>query len=647
MSHSSPSPGPTEGHSPAALLPPPNVDTVAVDGVPLLDVPPHELSRLLERNGKSDAVDLSSASKIFRAAFLLLETFPGNGPDSEFNADAKLFAWTSSPFPGNAPLLSLRPDPLATAPPAALDPIDTRGAPPLKRVRTDSTSETPFFVVKASARVSKSAVDSVAALADRFSDPNFTGLLPIAPVQAFPVHAPGVPKLVISFTSPELFNILVNTTYSQRPATRASLQVTTEFGWYMREMSAHTVYINEKYYVEARANHDVIAVLAFVTALHEVAHYIRAELGIVSPPQPIPGRLPAVEAGDVTECAMFGGVMGVRTDEDDEFHVGVLDLLNTANQCMTLSESDISLLHLMTTGHVPFPFTPSFTFTSPPNRADKNHRFLCHEEDHLEDDSDGAGTRHSHQEFKQYVKRDRPSDKKQALPLGFVWRLPSLPWSVYLYPCGFPSIADHRLVRVRDSHCIMVFAFKEPREKAYPFAPNLIRGDPPTGESLACFSLIRINSNQITLKAIFESTRHMNRFRTPKLLSDKSSPSMPKSRNKKSIEKNKEVSKMGPAFDPALGQFSNADISADGKVYLEEIIDDIFGGLKIVEAKQEHFNIEMALGEVPATHAVANLCAKWDAAAQVIDKIRVDYDCSTDPISIDELHAVIGVVKAN
>jgi hypothetical protein len=102
-----------------------------------------------------------------------------------------------------------------------------------------------------------------------------------------------------------------------------------EYGWYDASIDPSTIFINQELY-RLNSSTDVrhLQALAFVTATHELQHFLMYQLKCESPSQPFPSlQPPATEAGDSWEFHNLGGRLGiVSTEENSDF---VVDLYLT------------------------------------------------------------------------------------------------------------------------------------------------------------------------------------------------------------------------------------------------------------------------------------------------------------------------------
>ena len=108
--------------------------------------------------------------------------------------------------------------------------------------------------------------------------------------------------------------------------------VEDEYGWFDYRVSRQCVNINYDFYTETKYNLHFLKVLALVTAIHELQHFLRAHLKERSPVQPIPSLSPPqTESGDSWEVRNLGGRLGILSHSETKDEVFCLYLTSILN----------------------------------------------------------------------------------------------------------------------------------------------------------------------------------------------------------------------------------------------------------------------------------------------------------------------------
>ena len=132
-------------------------------------------------------------------------------------------------------------------------------------------------------------------------------------------------KLVIRFINGSVYN-------ASLVGLPNDCDVDNEYGWFDGRVSRNCININYDFYSETKNNLEYLKVLAVVTAIHELQHFLRAHLKEKSPVQLIPSfRPPAPESGDSWEVKNLGGRLGILSHRKTKNEVSYLYLTSTLN----------------------------------------------------------------------------------------------------------------------------------------------------------------------------------------------------------------------------------------------------------------------------------------------------------------------------
>lgn len=153
-------------------------------------------------------------------------------------------------------------------------------------------------------------VDSVANLETLLNDFNFTGTFEMEASHDMIVQAIAKKAFTVRFIFPNAYNAILT-------RSRKDQYMNDEFGWFDPNFNENSVYINLLYYQVDASNLEFLKLLAFVTVVHELQHFLRFHLKELSPTQPLPSvYLPVLESGDAWEYRNLGGRMGILSREN-------------------------------------------------------------------------------------------------------------------------------------------------------------------------------------------------------------------------------------------------------------------------------------------------------------------------------------------
>jgi hypothetical protein len=168
-------------------------------------------------------------------------------------------------------------------------------------------------------------VETVLKLSDLLKLPKFTSTFQLEASHEQIVDLVKEKKLVVRFMSSKAYN-------SSLIARPEDCNVNDEYGWFDGRVSSQCVNINYDFYTVSDNNLPSLKVLALVTAIHEMQHFLRAHLKEKSPIQPIPSlRPPQTESGDSWEVNNLGGRLGIlsqRETKDVVFGLYLTSILN-------------------------------------------------------------------------------------------------------------------------------------------------------------------------------------------------------------------------------------------------------------------------------------------------------------------------------
>ncbi|KNC97995.1 uncharacterized protein SPPG_06413 [Spizellomyces punctatus DAOM BR117] len=95
--------------------------------------------------------------------------------------------------------------------------------------------------------------------------------------------------------------------------TLPDVMVTDEMGWFDARLDDETIYLNAEYFTPRPYNsRGILPVLAMVTVVHELQHFLHYNFNVPSPIHPIPSMRTKdpVESGHEWEIRNLGGVLG-------------------------------------------------------------------------------------------------------------------------------------------------------------------------------------------------------------------------------------------------------------------------------------------------------------------------------------------------
>ncbi|KAI8898544.1 hypothetical protein BC833DRAFT_589485 [Globomyces pollinis-pini] len=132
-------------------------------------------------------------------------------------------------------------------------------------------------------------------------------------------------ELIIRFKSPKVYN----STLLGYPK---DCYVEDEYGWFDARVSGHCVNINYDCYTVTSNNIPFLKMLALVTTIHELQHFLRKHLDEkLSTPPISSARPPQFESGDSWEINNLGGKIGILSHRETKDVVSSLYLTSICN----------------------------------------------------------------------------------------------------------------------------------------------------------------------------------------------------------------------------------------------------------------------------------------------------------------------------
>ncbi|KAI9337579.1 hypothetical protein BDR26DRAFT_458637 [Obelidium mucronatum] len=153
-------------------------------------------------------------------------------------------------------------------------------------------------------------------------------------------------------------------------------------------------------------NMEFLKCLAFLTAVHEIQHFVHSQLKVDSPSQPIVGRTPPIESGDEWEFRNILGIIGIGSAPGSMYTVTGL-YLNRGATSPFVSTNYIQQMMEVLAGTRNFPLMEDPLLWTPDVSGiiRRKRKLLCHDKMSCDMANDEYGP-------DLMIRRTRPSDKK-------------------------------------------------------------------------------------------------------------------------------------------------------------------------------------------------------------------------------------------